>query len=58
MKMFLVFFINLAVSLLSSILLYKLFKVDVSPTIISIGLIVGYMFLPQRFHDWIAENEY
>jgi len=29
---------------------------DVSPTIISIGLIVGYMFLPQRFHDWIAEK--
>jgi len=56
MKMFLVFFINLAVSLLSSILLYKSFKVDVSPTIISIGLIVAYMFLPQRFHDWIAEK--
>ena len=56
MKLFLVFFINLALSLLSSILLYKLFKVDVSPTIISIGLIVAYMFLPQRFHDWIAEK--
>jgi hypothetical protein len=56
MKMFLVFFINLALSLLSSILLYKLFKVDVSPTIISIGLIVVYMCLPQRFHDWIAEK--
>jgi len=56
MKMFLVFFINFAVSLLSSILLYKLFKVDVSPTIISIGLIVVYMCLPQRFHDWIVEK--
>ena len=56
MKIFLVFAINLAVSLLTSILLYKLFKVDVSPTIISIGLIVVYMFLPQRFHDWVAEK--
>jgi hypothetical protein len=56
MKLFLVFFINLALSLGTSILLYKLFKLDVSPTIISIGLIVAYMFLPQRFHDWIAEK--
>ena len=56
MKLFLVFFINLALSLGTSILLYKLFKVDVSPTIISIGLIVVYMCLPQRFHDWIAEK--
>jgi hypothetical protein len=55
MKIFLVFAINLAVSLLTSILLYKLFKVDVSPTIISIGLIVVYMCLPQRFHDWISK---
>ena len=56
MKIFLAFFINLALSLGTSILLYKLFKVDVSPTIISIGLIVADMFLPQRFHDWIAEK--
>jgi len=55
MKLFCIFIINLAVSLFASILLYKLFKVDVSPTIISIGLIVTYMFLPQRFHDWIAK---
>jgi hypothetical protein len=56
MKIFLAVVINLVISLLSSILLYKLFKVDVSPTIISIGLIVAYMCLPQRFHDWIAEK--
>jgi hypothetical protein len=56
MKLFLVFFINLALSLGTSILLYNLFKLDVSPTIISIGLIVVYMCLPQRFHDWIAEK--
>jgi uncharacterized membrane protein len=56
MKLFCIFIINLAVSLFVSILLYKLFKIDVSPTIISIGLIVAYMFLPQRFHDWISEK--
>ncbi len=57
MKLFLVFFINLALSLGTSILLYKLFKVDVSPTIISIGLIVAYMFLPQKFHDWVSNKD-
>ena len=57
MKIFLVFAINLAVSLLTSILLYKLFKVDVSPTIISIALIVVYMFLPQKFHDWVSNKD-
>jgi hypothetical protein len=56
MKIFLAVVINLVISLLSSILLYKLFKVDVSPTIISIGLIVAYMCLPQKFHNWIAEK--
>ena len=56
MKLFCIFIVNLALSLFASILLYKLFKVDVSPTIISIGLIVTYMFLPQRFHDWVSEK--
>jgi len=57
MKIFLAFFINLVVSLSASYLLYKFFKKDVSPTIISIGLIVVYMFLPQKFHDWVNNNE-
>ena len=56
MKLFCIFIVNLALSFFASILLYKLFKIDVSPTIISIGLIVAYMCLPQRFHDWISEK--
>jgi hypothetical protein len=56
MKIFLAFFINLVISLGTSYILYKFFKKDVSPTIISIALIVVYMFLPQKFHDWIAEK--
>ncbi len=56
MKIFLVFFINLAVSLLASILLYQLFKIDISPVTISLVTIVIYICLPQRFHDWISEK--
>ena len=56
MRAILFFIINLVISLGTSYILYKFFKKDVSPTIISIALIVVYMFLPQRFHDWIAEK--
>jgi hypothetical protein len=42
-------------SLGTSILLYKLFKVDISPVTFSLATITIYMFLPQRFHDWIAK---
>ena len=55
MKLFLFIILNFVLSLGTSVLLYKLFKFDVSPTIVSIGLIVGYMFLPQKFHDWVAK---
>ena len=56
MKIFLVLFINLAVSLFASILLYKLFKIDISPVTISLATIVIYICLPQRFHDWVSEK--
>jgi hypothetical protein len=55
MKLFLIFIINLILSLGTSILLYKLFKVDISPVTFSLATITIYMFLPQRFHDWIAK---
>jgi hypothetical protein len=56
MKLFLAFVINLILSLGTSILLYKLFKVDISPVTFSLAIITVYMFLPQRFHDWIAKK--
>jgi hypothetical protein len=56
MKIFLAMLFNLGLSLGLSVLFYTQFKLDVSPTIISIGLIVVYMCLPQRFHNWIAEK--
>jgi hypothetical protein len=56
MKLFLVFIFNLALSLFASILIYQLFKVDVSPVTISLATIVIYICLPQRFHDWMSEK--
>jgi hypothetical protein len=55
MKLFLAFIVNLVLSLGTSILLYKLFKVDISPVTFSLATITIYMFLPQRFHDWISK---
>jgi hypothetical protein len=56
MKLFCIFIINLAISLFASILLYELFKVDISPVTISLATTVIYMCLPQRFHDWMSEK--
>jgi hypothetical protein len=55
MKLFLAFIFNLTLSLGTSILLYHLFNIDISPVTISLLTITIYMFLPQRFHDWIAK---
>lgn len=57
MRAILFFIINLVISLGASYILYKFFKKDVSPTIISIALIVVYMFLPQKFHDWVSKKD-
>jgi hypothetical protein len=56
MKIFLAMLFNLGLSLGLSVLFYTQFKLDVSPTIISIMLIVAYLLLPQKFHDWMAEK--
>jgi hypothetical protein len=56
MKLFCIFIINLSLSFGMSILLYKLFKMDISPVTISLATIVIYICLPQRFHDWISEK--
>jgi hypothetical protein len=57
MKIFFAILINLIVSLSLSVLFYTQFKLDVSPTIISIILIVAYLLLPQKFHDWMADHK-
>ena len=56
MKLFCIFIVNLALSLFASILIYQLFKIDISPVTISLATIVIYICLPQRFHDWISEK--
>jgi len=57
MKIFLAMLFNLGLSLGLSVLFYTQFKLDVSPTIISIILIVAYLLLPQKFHDWMADHK-
>jgi len=44
--MFLIFIVSLIISCGTSYALYKFFKVDVSPTIISLAMLTLWMLLP------------
>jgi len=47
MRMIILMVLNLILSLGGSIMLYKLFKIDVSPTIISLATLTIFMLLPE-----------
>jgi len=53
MRMFLIFVVSLIISCGTSYALYKFFKVDVSPTIISLALLTLWMVLPDSVMDRI-----
>jgi len=49
MKLFVIFLVSFVFCNLVSYLAYKLFKIDISPTIISLALITLYMVLPDKW---------
>jgi hypothetical protein len=53
MRMFLIFVVSLIISMGTSYALYKFFKVDVSPTIISLAMLILWMVLPDNVVDRI-----
>jgi|Laugrespbdmm15sd_2_1035082.scaffolds.fasta_scaffold04859_7 hypothetical protein len=53
MRMFLIFVVSLIISMGTSYALYKFFKVDVSPTIISLAMLILWMVLPDSVVDRI-----
>jgi len=58
MRMILLLVINLIISLGGSILLYKLFKIDVSPTIISLATLTILMLLPEKYFTKITGQKF
>ena len=58
MRMILLLIINLIISLGGSILLYKLYKIDVSPTIISLATLTILMLLPEKYFTKITGQKF
>ena len=53
MRMFLIFVVSLIISCGTSYILYKFFKSDVSPTVISLAMLTLWMLLPDSVTDRI-----
>ena len=53
MRMFLIFVVSLIISMGTSYALYKFFKVNVSPTIISLAMFILWTLLPDSVVDRI-----
>jgi hypothetical protein len=53
MRMFLIFVVSLIISMGTSYVLYKFFKIDVSPTIISLAMLILWSVLPDSVVDRI-----
>lgn len=58
MRMILLLIINLIISLGGSILIYKLFKIDVSPTIISLATLTLLMLLPEKYFTKLTGQKF
>ena len=58
MRMILLLVINLIISLGGSILIYKLFKIDVSPTIISLATLTLLMLLPEKYFTKLTGQKF
>lgn len=57
MRLFVIFLVSFAFCNLVSYLAYKLYKVDISPTIISLALLVLYIVLPDKWLNKINGTE-
>ncbi len=54
MRLFVIFIVSLAFSALVSYLAYKLFKFDLSPTIVSLAMLIVWSLLPDHVIDRIT----
>lgn len=57
MRLFVIFLISFAFCNVVSYLAYKFYKIDISPTIISLALLVFYMMLPDKWLNKINGTE-
>jgi hypothetical protein len=54
MKLFLIFLFSFAISLSTSYFAYKLYKIDIPPSVVSLALIILWMVIPDKYINKIT----
>lgn len=54
MRLFLIFLVSLAISLSTSYFAYKLFKIDLPPSVVSLAIIILWVSLPETVTNKIS----
>lgn len=54
MRLFLIFLVSFAISLSTSYFAYKLFKIDLPPSVVSLALIILWVSLPESLMNKIT----
>ena len=57
MRLFLIFLISFAISVSVSYFAYKLYKIDIPPTVVSLALIILWMIIPDKYLNKINGNK-
>ena len=58
MRLFLIFLISFAISVSVSYFAYKLYKIDIPPSVVSLTLIILWMVIPDKYLNKITgKNE-
>ena len=57
MRLFLIFLISFAISISASYFTYKLYKIDIPPSVVSLALLVLFIVLPDKWLNKINGTE-
>ena len=57
MRLFLIFLISFAISVSVSYFAYKLYKIDIPPSVVSLALIILWMIIPDKYLNKINGNK-
>lgn len=57
MRLFLIFLVSFAISVSVSYFAYKLYKIDIPPSVVSLALIILWMIIPDKYLNKITGNK-
>ena len=57
MRLFLIFLVSFAISVSVSYFAYRLYKIDIPPSVVSLALIILWMIIPDKYLNKINGNK-